>query len=435
VINLNVSAATRWGINALILFSVSLALHLGQSVFIPLFLSVLLAAMLWPMVQWLNRSGLPLPGVRLGGRLPWAAPCLWRLHLPWGLASLVSVGVLVVVVLLVAVGFTLSVSKFVLDIGSPGKQVLLYDNFRKKAVAMSPVPIGDDDVYFNLKAEDSQIFKTIRDSFNTADATFRAILFGYIASATDLFWQAILIMFVLLFLLIEGRMLTRHLVGIFGPSEAVRTRVGAALKDMANQVRAYLVWRTIINFVMAVFLGLLYSTLNLSQGWTWALLTAVLWYIPYIGPIVAGFPPVIDAFVSCESPWVAVGILVFYTLFVVLEGYFIVPVVMGRSMELNATTVMLACLFWQLVWGVAGLFLALPLMAAVKTICSHVPDWQPWSNLMGTREEPAPADKGPPPAPVAENFLEDTQILTGAELQAQLAAKTRERAAERERLL
>jgi hypothetical protein len=105
-------------------------------------------------------------------------------------------------------------------------------------------------------------------------------------------------------------------------------------------------------------------------------------------------------------------------------------------MELNATTVMLACLFWQLVWGVAGLFLALPLMAAVKTICSHVPDWQPWSNLMGTKDEPAPADKGPPPEPAAENFLEDTQILTGAELQAQLAAKMRERAAERgERLL
>jgi AI-2 transport protein TqsA len=433
VINLNVSAATRWGLNALILLSVALALHLGQSVFIPLFLSVLLAAMLWPLVQWLNKSGLPLPGLRPQGRFPWLTPCLWRLRFPWGLASVASVGVMVVVVLLVAAGFTLSVSKFVLDIGSLEKQEALYDNFRRKAVAMSPVPVQDNDVYFNVKAGDSQIFKTIRDSFNTGNETFRAIVFGYIQSTTDLFWQSILIMFVLLFLLIEGRMLTRHLVGIFGPSAAVRQRVGDALRDMANQIRTYLVWRTIINFVMAIFLGLLYSTLNLSQGWTWALLTAVLWYIPYIGPIVAGFPPVIDAFVSCDNPWVAVGILVFYTLFVVLEGYFIVPVVMGRSMELNATTVMLACLFWQLVWGVAGLFLAMPLMAAVKTICSHVPEWQPWSNLMGTREETPPPDKQP--AAAAENFLEDTQILTGAELQAQLAAKTRERAAERERLL
>src|SRR6202011_6183941 len=143
--------------------------------------------------------------------------------------------------------------------------------------------------------------------------------------------------------------------------------------------------------------------------------------VPYLGPIIAGFPPVLDAFISCD-PWVAVGVLVFYVLFVLVEGYFIVPVVMGRSMELNATTVMLACLFWQLVWGLAGLFLAMPLMAAVKTICLHVPDWRTWANVMGTREAPpAPKHASDPGLEVSDSFLEDTQILTGAELRAQLA--------------
>jgi predicted PurR-regulated permease PerM len=162
--------------------------------------------------------------------------------------------------------------------------------------------------------------------------------------------------------------------------------VADALRDMANQIRSYLVWRTIINFALALFLGLVYYMLGLSQSWTWALFTAILWYVPYIGPILAGVPPVLDAFVSCDSPWVPLGILLFYVFLVTLEGYFIIPVVMGRSMEMNATTVMLACLFWELVWGTAGLFLAMPLMAAVKTICAHVPDWQPWANLMDTRE-------------------------------------------------
>src|ERR1051325_4290654 len=60
---------------------------------------------------------------------------------------------------------------------------------------------------------------------------------------------------------------------------------------------------------------------------------------------------------------------------------------MGRSMELNATTVMLACLFWELVWGTLGLFLAMPLMAALKAICYHVPGWRPWANLMSTASD------------------------------------------------
>jgi predicted PurR-regulated permease PerM len=132
-------------------------------------------------------------------------------------------------------------------------------------------------------------------------------------------------------------------------------------------------------------------------------LTAILWYIPYLGPIAAGVPPVIDAFVSCGSPWVAVFILCFYTVFVGIEGYVIVPVVMGRSMEMNATTVMLACLFWELVWGSPGLFLAMPLMAAVKAVCSHVPDWKPWANLMSSHEEIPPEPEADGSALSADN--------------------------------
>ena len=51
------------------------------------------------------------------------------------------------------------------------------------------------------------------------------------------------------------------------------------------------------------------------------------------------------------------------------------PVVMGRSMDLNATTVILACLFWDLVWGTPGLFLAMPIMAGVKAVCHALSTW------------------------------------------------------------
>ena len=297
---------------------------------------------------------------------------------------------------------------------------------------LAPVPVQDDDIYFHQDPEQSELFKTIRAFFSKDNETFQTLVKTCLWSSSDFLWEALLILFVLLFLLIEGRMLTAHLVAIFGPGMEVRKRAVGALQDMANQIRSYLVWRTIINFAMALFLGLLYQLLHLSQPWTWAMLTAVMWYVPYIGPIVAGFPPVLDAFISCD-PWVAVGVLVFYVLCVILEGYFVVPVVMGRSMELNATTVMLACLFWQLVWGVPGLFLAMPLMAAVRTICMHVPDWHPWADLMGTRENPpAPKHSADEESALNDSFHGDTQILSGAELQAHLAArKARKEAGEK----
>ena len=112
----------------------------------------------------------------------------------------------------------------------------------------------------------------------------------------------------------------------------------------------------------------------------------------------------------------APALLIFYTGLVIFEGYWIVPVVMGRGMELNATTVLLACLFWEQIWGMAGLFLAMPLMAVVRTVCAHVPGWGAWSNLMGAAD--APPDPPYQPSPSSPDFLDDTQLMDGVEAKA-----------------
>ena len=79
-------------------------------------------------------------------------------------------------------------------------------------------------------------------------------------------------------------------------------------------------------------------------------------------------------------------------------------------MQLNATTVLLACLFWHLVWGPQGLFLAMPMMAAIKAICANVPGWEAWANLMSTREP------DPPPKSIPDVVdLNDTEVLSPEE--------------------
>src|SRR5205085_1054678 len=95
----------------------------------------------------------------------------------------------------------------------------------------------------------------------------------------------ILIMFILLFLLLEGRMLTRRAVQVVGPSREVQGRAGVILSDMARQVRTYLVWRTIINFGLAIVVGLVYHVAGLRQAWTLAMrlvaaIKAICYHVP-----------------------------------------------------------------------------------------------------------------------------------------------------------
>jgi predicted PurR-regulated permease PerM len=416
VINLNLNnTATRWGLNLLIILAVIAALYLGRSIFIPTIIALLFAAMLWPAITYLHGTGVPIPFVAWRSGFPW----VFRLKISWNAASMFLVMLMMAVAMGITAGFGLAIPKMMqglpradLPDDDPRSMQVAYSKFRERLHAVG-LPL--DQTYLPDKYENSQLVQTIGEAINPKKSTF---VLDTLRSVGDigLRWlvQWVLVMFILLFLLMEGRMLTRRVVEIFGPSPAIQSKVGDALKDMAMQIRVYLVWRTIINFALALFLGIIYQILGLSQPWTWALLTAILWYVPYLGPIIAGVPPVIDAFVSFEppglAPWVAISLMLFYVLVVTVEGYLIVPLVMGRSMELNATTVMLACLFWELVWGTSGLFLAMPLMAAIKAICWHVPDWKPFANLMSTRDDEPPENGG---GKDFDNYFGgDTQLLT-----------------------
>src|SRR5207253_8269682 len=132
-------------------------------------------------------------------------------------------------------------------------------------------------------------------------------------------------------------MLTRHVIEIFGPGPEIRATAGEVLSDMARSVRTYLVWRTIINIGLAIVFGVVYHVAGLRQGWTWAILLAIFNYVPYLGPILAGIPPFIDAFLFTD-PVTTVVIFILYSVIIFVEGYLIVPLLMGRNMELNATT-------------------------------------------------------------------------------------------------
>jgi AI-2 transport protein TqsA len=389
VINFNMSGATRIGLNLLALLGVVVALYLGREIFVPLVIATLLAAMVYPTVNWLNR----------------------RLHIPWGFSCMLVVAGLVVFNLVITLGFALALPKMLHDLPdlrTEAGQEEMYGRFQRRVEKLWPL-----DAYFPDKAGDSHVFLYIQQAL--ANGTYvTSVLWNVGYYGNNWLWQWVLVMFLLLFLLAEGPMLSRRVVEIFGPSGEAEAKAVETLTQMAKAVRTFLVWRTLVNFALGMIVGAVYHwVFGLSQSWTWALLTAIACYVPYLGPIFAGIPPVLDAFVASPSPWYALAVIVFYTIVLTLEGYVLVPVIMGRSMELNATTVMLACLFWQLVWGLPGLFLAMPLMAAIKAICAHVPGWRPWANLMSSSEAEIPLEKMKGKEP--PECLADTQLLTPAE--------------------
>jgi AI-2 transport protein TqsA len=366
------NAATRVGLNVLLVFGVIWVLYLGQTLFLPLVISLLLAAVLGPAALWMHQN--------------------WRLN--WTLACTTTVFGLIALFVLLTLVFALSLPRLVQmlpNLNDPNEVLNLYNSkFRPQLEKIWPYGL-DEELFPKAPTSVAEI-AFFQNMLEVSRNTGPRLLLNLGLFGLNIVWQWILILFILFFLLLEGGMLMRRLVEIFGPSEEVQNKAREVLHDMARQVKTYLVWRTIINVWLAIVVGAVFLFMGLSQPWTWAILLAILNYIPYLGPLVAGIPPFLDALISVGAIDAFV-ILIVYTAIIVFEGYFIVPVVMGRSMDLNATTVMLACLFWDLIWGTLGLFLAMPLMAAIRATAFHVPGWRPWANLMS-------ANEGQPPEPV-----------------------------------
>lgn len=365
--NLNLTTATRYGLNVLAAFGASLALYFGRSIFIPLIIAGLLAAMLWPWASWMQR----------------------RLRLPWFFASLSAIGLLLLVLVLVVSLIVVSIPQILNDLPNPNNAEDVqkkYKSLRDNLTSVQ-VPFLTFDQVLPERVEDAKLYQELLKYLRGEQITKDLLSLG--GGGVNILAETTLVLFTLLFLLVEGQMLVDKVRNIFGPGLGIQASVSAAFRDMAESVRSYLVWRTIVNIGLGVILGAVYHFVGMKQPVLWALLTVILCYIPYLGTLAAGVMPTLDALVNV-GPLAGLGVLVFYVAVVTVEGYIIVPWVMGRSMDLNATTVLISCLFWYLVWGTAGLFLAMPLMAAIRAICANVPGWAPWGELMSSEHTPPP---------------------------------------------
>lgn len=88
--------------------------------------------------------------------------------------------------------------------------------------------------------------------------------------------------------------------------------------------------------------------------------------IPYVGPYIGGIPAIIVGF----SQDVTIGIFVLIVIIIIqfLEGNFFQPIIMSRTMKLHPVTIMLSLLVFGYYWGIVGMILATPIVAALKSI-------------------------------------------------------------------
>src|SRR5439155_8095483 len=114
----------------------------------------------------------------------------------------------------------------------------------------------------------------------------------------------------------------------------------------------------------------------------WRALVALLNFVPYVGAFTGICCMLLGALLSFDSLGFALIFPAVYLVLAMLEGNFITPLVMGRSLTLNPVLVLLSLMFWGWMWGVVGVILAVPILAAFKIFCTHLKPMEPLAEFM-----------------------------------------------------
>ncbi|HXM79175.1 MAG TPA: AI-2E family transporter [Thermoanaerobaculia bacterium] len=140
-----------------------------------------------------------------------------------------------------------------------------------------------------------------------------------------------------------------------------------------------------LSFVMAIMAGMTTVALMLLKIRYYYILgplAGLAIMLPYVGVIFSTVPAVAVAFFQYDGRK-AITVLIVYALLQFLEGNILTPLIVGGRVRLFPLTVVVAFIFWGLLWGVAGAILAVPLTSAVKVVCENVRGLEGFARLLG----------------------------------------------------
>jgi predicted PurR-regulated permease PerM len=215
--------------------------------------------------------------------------------------------------------------------------------------------------------------------------------------------QGFIVLVLVIFLLIESEMLTVKVVRFFAKTPTDALAADLVLAEITYKIRAYLVARSLINAGLGVVLALGLWAMHVHFAFILGLVAALTNFVPYIGQMIGGALPTLIALGQSGSMADALLVAAMYLAVLGIEEYVITPLVMGRSLDLNGTTILIACLFWGYIWGLVGLVLAMPITVSLKVVFQTVPELNRWAELMSLDwESPQALAALTAPAPAPE---------------------------------
>ncbi|QDV27441.1 AI-2E family transporter [Aureliella helgolandensis] len=200
-----------------------------------------------------------------------------------------------------------------------------------------------------------------------------------------------------LFMLVHREDLRDRIIAVISQGNYVTTT--EALDEAAARISRYLIAQTIVNasygIVLIVGLVVIGATLTEGGGFPnvilWGVLATCLRFVPYVGPTVAAIFPLGIALSVFPGYTVFLAVLALIVVMELLSNNVLEPWLYGTSSGISAVAVIMAAVFWGWLWGPVGLLLSTPLTVCLVVLGRYVPSFKFLATLLGETVEIKPS--------------------------------------------
>lgn len=360
-------------------------LKLASSLFIPIMMGLFIALLSMPILNWLDRLGLPRP-----------------------LAVLMTV----ITDLLILGGIVFLASGVIGDFNEKSgeyterlrrqteefsvtmdQQLARLENFWRSSGAVDedgntpdtvtlpgelPLPnTGEEGVLGAIGPT-----MTFRELFNLYWDSSRVMEmlggFNVVNRFTSLASQTFFALIVMIFVLAESGSYAHKVTEVL----KVRGPDLNRFRSISQDIQKYLGIKTAASAATGILATFTCVLFKIDFPLLWGLVAFLFNYVPAIGSILAGIPPVVLGLIL-HGFWPAVGVMACYLIVNVSIGNFLEPMLLGKRFGISTVIVILSVLFWGFIWGPVGMLLAVPLTMLVKVMLDNSSDLRWISALMG----------------------------------------------------
>lgn len=209
---------------------------------------------------------------------------------------------------------------------------------------------------------------TVKDTVTNIASSIASGVTSFITRLTSIVLSLVIVPFILFYLLYEGEKMPKFILRIFPPR--LRPGISSVLSDMDKQISSYIQGQILVSICIGTMVTIGFLVIDLDYAILLGILAMFTSVVPYLGPAIAITPALIISIVTGGfSMFFMVGVV--WTIVQLVEGKFISPQIMGKSLKVHPITIIFVLLTSGALFGVPGVILGIPGYAMIKVLVQH----------------------------------------------------------------